>query len=245
MNIAVIYAGGTGQRMNSKSRPKQFLYVQGKPILIHTLEHFQIHPMIDVIVLVCLKDWIDYCEKILTKYGITKVKKIIPGGETRQESIFYGLKAAYEICQEKDCIVIQNDAVRPLINTELITKCIEQVKEKGSAITVARGTERIFKNSTNGEIESIVLTPEKYRMARAPQCFYLTEIYDCYIKYKSENKKNFASDSVDSIYLMQHYGYKLNVIEGPNENIKITTPLDFYIFKAILDFRENLQIVGL
>lgn len=242
MNIAVIYAGGTGQRMNTKSKPKQFLDVHGKPVLIHTLEHFQKHPMIDAIILVCLEEWIVYCNKLVDRYRITKIRKVIAGGESRQESIFYGLKAAYEFCRDVDCIVLQNDGVRPLINEELISNLIKCVKAKGNAITISPGIERIFVKTSIDE-KNVVLTPTSYQMAKAPQCFYLKDIYNCYLKYLEENEKNLKSDDIDSIYLMQYYGHKLNVVEGPPENIKITTPLDFYVFKAILDARENLQIL--
>lgn len=90
MNTAVIFAGGTGKRMNTKSLPKQFLEVHGKPVIIYTLEQFENHPDIDRIVLVCLESWIDYAKKLLTKFQITKVTEVVPGGATGQESIFTG-----------------------------------------------------------------------------------------------------------------------------------------------------------
>lgn len=104
MNIAVIFAGGTGQRMNTTSKPKQFLELHGKPILIYTLENFQNHTQIDGIVLVCLESWIDYCNELLQKYRITKVLKVVPGGNSGQESIFNGLKAANNIVGEEKTI---------------------------------------------------------------------------------------------------------------------------------------------
>ena len=100
MNIAVIFAGGTGQRMNTASKPKQFLELHSKPILIYTLENFQNHQQIDGIILVCLENWIDYCNELLRKYHITKVLKVVPGGNSGQESIFNGLKAANDVIGE-------------------------------------------------------------------------------------------------------------------------------------------------
>lgn len=92
MNIAIIFAGGTGTRMNTRSKPKQFLEMHGKPVLIYTLKNFQNHPLIDHIILVCLESWMDYAAGLMRKFGITKVTRIVPGGPTGQESIFHVLR---------------------------------------------------------------------------------------------------------------------------------------------------------
>lgn len=240
MNIAVIFAGGTGQRMNTASKPKQFLELHGKPIIIYTLEYFQKHSQIDRIVVVCLESWIDYCENLLKKYQIDKVLKIVPGGNSGQESIFNGLEAAHQISDNEQDIVLIHDGVRPLINEALITNCIASVKKHGNAITVSPAIETILLKTEDGDIGNILKRSE-CEMAKAPQCFYLNDIYSCHLKAKAAGKDDF----IDSASLMQYYGYKLNAVEGPLENIKITTPADFYIFRAIMDARENLQILGL
>ena len=144
MNIAVIFAGGVGSRMHSKERPKQFLEMYNKPIIIHTLEYFQNHPMIDAIVVVCIESWIPYLKELLYKFRIGKVKAVVPGGETGQLSIFHGLKAAKEIAENKRAIVLIHDGVRPLITEKLITDNIESVKMYGSAITSAKVKETIL-----------------------------------------------------------------------------------------------------
>lgn len=239
MNIAIIFAGGSGQRMNTKSKPKQFLDVHGKPVLIYTLEFFQNHNDIDGIVLVCINSWIDYCKQLLDKYNITKVLDIISGGKSGQESIFLGLKTAYEK-YDKDTVVLIHDGVRPLINGEVITKCIECVKEHGNAVTISPAVETIFKKNNDGTVGAIFKRSD-CEMAKAPQCFYLKDIYSAHLKAQAENKNDF----IDSASMMQYYGQKLYTVEGPMENIKITTPSDFYIFRAIMDARENLQILGL
>ena len=105
MNIAVIFAGGVGSRMHSKDRPKQFLEMYNKPIIIHTLEYFENHSMIDAIVVVCIKDWIPYLNKLLYKFRIEKVKSVVPGGETGQLSIYNGLKSAKQIAKDEKSIV--------------------------------------------------------------------------------------------------------------------------------------------
>lgn len=184
MNIAVIFAGGTGQRMNTKSKPKQFLEMHGKPVLIYTMENFQNHPQIDAIVLVCLESWIDYAEKLLKKFGITKVKAVVPGGKTGQESIFHGIKKVHELFGDENIVLI-HDGVRPLINEDVITRCIESVKSHGNAITVAPAIETIFVKKDNkvGKIFKRL----KCLMGKAPQCFYEKDIYNAHLKANEEH----------------------------------------------------------
>ena len=130
MNIAVIFAGGVGQRMHSVERPKQFLEMNNKPIIIHTLEHFEKHPQIDAIVIACVEEYIPYLKELLYKHRIEKVKKIVSGGKTGQMSIYNGLCAAKEISSDDNSIVLIHDGVRPLINDDVITRNIESVKKK-------------------------------------------------------------------------------------------------------------------
>lgn len=239
MNIAIIFAGGTGQRMNTKTLPKQFLELHGKPVIIYTLEQFENHPEINQIILVCLASWIDYARKLLHKFQITKVVAIVPGGASGQESIFYGLDAAYQRSNDEKDIVLIHDGVRPMIDQETITNCLVCVRKNGNAITTTPAIETIFVNGKNGQVGKI-FNRSNCAMARAPQCFYLQDIYKAHLKAMSENRNDF----IDSAMLMQNYGAKLYMVNGPVENIKITTPTDFYLFRALLDAKENLQIVG-
>lgn len=240
MNIAIVFAGGTGTRMNTKSKPKQFLEMHGKPVLIYTLENFQNHPLIDHIVLVCLESWIKYAADLLKKFGITKVSRIVPGGKTGQESIFHGIKAAEEL-YGGDNIVLVHDGVRPLIDEDTITNCIKTTKEYGNAITVSPAIETIFLKNKDNNCVGQIFDRSHCEMAKAPQCFMLGEIYKAHQMARKEGKNNF----IDSASLMQNYGTQLHTVEGPSENIKITTPADFYVFRAIMDAKENLQILGL
>jgi len=219
--------------------PKQFLELHGKPILIYTLEVFQRHPKIDGIILVCLNSWIDYCQELLERFHITKVMKIVPGGKNGQESIFNGLNAAYSLIDDK-CVVLIHDGVRPLINIKTISDNIESVIQKGNAITVAPAIETIVVKS-NDESLGDIIDRSQCQVAKAPQSFYLEDIYKAHLKAKQENQLNF----IDSASMMKYYNYKLYPVVGPNENIKITTPSDFYIFRAILDAKESSQIMGL
>ena len=240
MNIGVIFAGGVGKRMNSRVKPKQFINVYGKPIIIHTLEVFEEHEEIDGIVVACLKDWIPYLEELLEKFNIKKVKKIVPGGSSGQESIYNGLVAAEELAAGEKSVVLIHDGVRPLIYHRTISDNIASVKEHGSAITSVTVKETVLVVSKDNSIDSVPKR-EDTRLARAPQSFYLDEIIGAYRKAMAENRYDF----IDSCSMMQYYGKKLYLIEGPQENIKITTPDDFYTMRALLDAKEEAQIYGL
>ncbi|MCI9388538.1 MAG: 2-C-methyl-D-erythritol 4-phosphate cytidylyltransferase [Lachnospiraceae bacterium] len=239
MNVAVIFSGGTGQRMNTKTKPKQFLELHGKPILVYTLELFQQSEKIDAIVLVMLKSWIGYTEELIDKYRLNKVSAIVEGGITGQESIYNGIIKAYELYPD-DSVVLIHDGVRPLVDVETIEKCIACVEENGSAITVSPAIETIVLIEAR-EMIGRILPRQKCQMAKAPQCFILGDIYDAHKKAQKERKVDF----IDSASLMQYYGAKLKTVVGTSENIKITSPGDFYIFRAISDARENSQIFGL
>lgn len=237
-NIAIIFAGGTGQRMNSKSKPKQFLELYGKPILVYTLQVFNNHPLIDGIILVILAGWEEYCSKLKEMYHLTKLNAIVTGGVTAQESSYIGLRKAAEIFG-LDSVVLIHDGVRPLIDEDTITRDIDSVNNKGNAITVSPAIETITIKGDRGEIGQII-ERSKCEMARAPQCFMLNDILCAHNKAMKEGNYNF----IDSASLMQANGYRLYSVLGPSENIKITTPSDFYIFRAIIDARENSQILG-
>lgn len=244
MNIAIIFAGGVGERMKTKTLPKQFLNVHGKPIIIHTIEHFENHNSIDAIMISCVSDWIDYLYLLLQKYNIKKVVKVVEGGETGQLSIFNGLKAARGYISdlgklEEKHVVLIHDGVRPLINSKLISDCIDSVINYGSAITsvTVKETVLMVKDSITNEIDFI---PDRSttRLARAPQCFWLDDIYEAQEKAFQAGKTNY----IDSCGLMQAFGKKLHLVEGPMENIKVTTPDDFYSMRALLDAKENEQM---
>jgi len=237
---ALIFAGGTGKRMNSKSKPKQFLDLHGKPIIIHTIEYFEDHDEIDNIAVVCIAEWVNALKENLKLFNITKVKWIVEGGQTGQESIFNGLKAIYNDCDNpEDDIVLIHDGVRPLISEQLITENIESVRKYGSAITVSQAKETIVSIDGNEKISEIACR-NVARIAKAPQSFYLKDIMT---EHKRANEDNVVG-MIDSASLMMYYGYNLHTIEGPPENIKITTPMDYYIFRAIYEARENSQIFG-
>lgn len=239
MNVAVIFAGGVGTRMHSKDRPKQFLELYTKPIIIHTLDVFERSPYIDAIVVACVKEWIPYLQNLLYKFRVEKVKKIVPGGESGQLSIYNGLCAAEEVAGGRDCVVLIHDGVRPLITEQLIADNIQSVTTYGSAITTAVVKETILVVSEDGSIDHV---PDRAnsRIAKAPQSFWLRDILSAHEKALSEGRTNF----IDSCCMMQWYGKQLHLVDGPYENIKITSTDDFYTMRAILEARENAQIYG-
>lgn len=240
MNIAVIFAGGVGARMHSKEKPKQFLTMHDKPIIIHTLEKFDDHPEIDAIVVACVQGWIPYLINLVKKYSLKKVRKIVPGGSNGQESIYNALCAAEETAGGEKTVVLIHDGVRPLITPKLISDNIAEVKEKGSAITSIAEKETVVVMSLDGVVQDV---PDRkvLRIARAPQSFWLSDILEAHRKAIAEGKFDF----IDSCSMMRYYGKALYLVDGPQENIKITTPDDFYIMRAIIDAKENAQIYGL
>ena len=239
MNIALIFAGGTGQRMNSKSKPKQFLELHGKPILIHTLEYFENHEEIDAICIVCLSGWEEELKRQLKLYQINKVKWITLGGETGHDSIYNGLKLLNEKCSPEDIVLI-HDGVRPLISEELISANIAMVRECGNAITVEDAAESVV--VMNSEENTIKDMPRRnfVKVAKAPQCFYFNDIWEVHKLAQEDGFK-----AIDSSDLMHRYGRKLYTVKSTPYNIKIATPADYYVFRAIYEARENSQIFGL
>lgn len=240
-NAAIIFAGGTGQRMNTRTVPKQFLELHGKPIIIYTLEAFERHEEIDGIVVVMIESWIDHTRDLVRRYGLEKVRKIVPGGASGQESIYNGIRAAADIYGQDDIVLI-HDGVRPLIDEETITANIRSVEKYGTAITVTPAIETITMKDETGAVGTII-DRSMCELARAPQSFRLGQILDVHEKARKEDGG--SAGFIDSASMMKHYGYKLYTVQGKPENIKITTPSDYYIFRAMVDARENSQIFGL
>lgn len=238
MTTALIFAGGTGKRMNSRSKPKQFLEMHGKPIIIYTLEHFEYHEQVDNIVVVCLPEWIEELRGLLKRYGINKVSKIVLGGDTGHDSIYLGLAAMKENAKEEDIVLI-HDGVRPFINEELITQNINKVKESGNAITVEPARESVVR-SLDGE--TIVDVPPRGEMytAKAPQSFYFVDIMELYERAREEGLK-----TIDSSHLCSIYHVPMHAIMSTKNNLKITEPADFYIYRALYEAMESQQIFGI
>ena len=234
--IALIFAGGTGQRMGSEI-PKQFLKISGREIIIHTLELFELNDNIDEIYVACIEEWIPYLKRLLKMYDIDKVVKVFPGGTTGQDSIFIGLS---EVKKENDnAIVLIHDGVRPLVSKETIDNCIESVEANGSAITVTECFETPIMSTNGNTVEAM---PERKTMytAQAPQGFYLNDIYNCHIEERKVNPN--YEGIVDSCGLMFKHGFKCQMVKGNRGNIKVTTPEDFYTLLSNINMRDYEQI---
>lgn len=233
-NVAIIFAGGVGSRMDIENVPKQFLELNDIPIMIYTLLNFENHPEIDGIVISCLESWIDYLEVKLKEFNITKVKKIVSGGNTGQDSIYKALKAAEEV-YGKDTIVLIHDGVRPYLKSELISNCIKKVNAYGTAITYTPCNETIVISADKKNIQSVPFRKDTLA-GQAPQCFKLGEILSCHdiMREKNPNYENI----VDSCTLYISLGKNITLIEGHRGNIKITTPSDYYQFESLLKYDE-------
>lgn len=238
-NIAVIFAGGSGVRMGA-GVPKQFLEINGKPILIHTLELFQYHNDIDAIYISVLEDFIPYVSDLVERFNIKKVKKIISGGETAQDSIYNGLICAREDYGE-DSIVLIHDGVRPYVSYDVITKNIESVKEYGNAITSTSCYETVLLSESGKNVEKVPFRKDTY-VAQAPQSFVLKDIIAAHEAVRKLPTR--YDNMVDACTIIRSQGITAHMIEGNRGNIKVTTPEDVYLFRALLQYKENEQAFG-
>lgn len=238
MTTALIFAGGAGKRMNSRSKPKQFLEMHGKPIIIYTLEHFEYHEEVEGIVIVCIKEWISELKGLLKRYGITKVIKIVSGGDTGHDSIYNGLLSMVDFMGNEDIVLI-HDGVRPLITRELISENISAVKKYGSAITAEPVRESVVRSIDGENIADVPVRDEMY-VAKAPQSFYFEQILGLYKRASADRIK-----TIDSSHLCSIYHMPMHMVGSTKNNIKITEPADFYIYRALYEALEGQQVFGI
>ena len=227
MNIGLIIAGGVGARMNN-AIPKQFMTVFDKPIIIYTLEAFERHPSIDAVAVVCLEGWDNILASYAKQYGITKLKHIIPAGKVGQESIKNGIT---ELAKHygKDDIVLIHDAIRPNVSNDIISECIAVTKKYGNAIVCVPCQEAMLE--TVDKISSGSSYPrDNLKRTQTPQGFTLKEILEAHQKAAELRITN----SVASCTLMIEVGKKVYFSTGSEKNVKLTTPEDVEIFKALL-----------
>lgn len=229
MNVALIFAGGVGARMQANV-PKQFLEVNDIPILVKTIQIFQTNENIDKVYVVMLKEYIDYTKYLVDKYKLNKVVDVVSGGETGQDSIYRGLCRISDDCPS-DTTVLIHDGVRPILPSEVIDKNIDSVKKYGSAITCKKCTETIIMKGMEDDV--VDMTDRSISlMACAPQSFILGDILEA---HKAVRKVNPNYDGViDSCTLMRIFKKKLHIVMGNNDNIKVTTKDDYFIANAIL-----------
>ncbi len=226
-NIALIIAGGTGNRMH-QDIPKQFLTVNEKPVIIYTLEAFQTHADVDEIAVVCLEGWEQVLSAYARQFNITKLKHIVKGGENGQSSIRNGIFELKKYHAESDIVLI-HDAIRPLVSAEIISDCIVKTKQYGSAIATIPCAEAMLMTE-NGVTSSGTYKRELLKRTQTPQGFFLNKIYEIHKKALERG----INDSVASCTLMIEMGEQVHFSAGSEKNIKLTTIDDIDIFKALL-----------
>lgn len=213
--------------------PKQFIHVENKPIIIYTLEAFQNHPSIDAIIVVTLESWIDVLWAYAKQFNITKLKWIVPGGESGQESIRNGLNKLNEELKKEEVTVLIHDGNRPLVTSEIISDSLVTYTKYGNAVAVIPCTEVVFE-SDNGLNSCVSTNREKLFRTQTPHTYKLTEILEVH-KLAEENG---IVNTAASCMLMKELGRMTYFSKGSEENIKITTTDDLKIFQAILHTRQ-------
>ena len=232
--IAIIFAGGTGVRMGAEL-PKQFIEVEGKPIMIHTLDIFESSPIIDEVYIACKEDYIDMLKALIDRFGIKKVKRIVPGGSSALDSQYKGLAESAKH-NSNDAIVLIHDGVRPCIDNELIEKVVELTEKTGAVATCTPMFETPVVSRGGEIVEEIPKRADCYT-AQAPQAFRLGELLAAHESVRKSNPE--YTGLVDSCSLMRSIGRDVSILKGPRSNVKVTTPEDLYIFKAMLEYNRS------
>lgn len=231
MNIALIIAGGKGVRMNQEI-PKQFLTVNEKPVIVYTMEAFQRHADIDAIAVVCIAGWENILSAYARQYGISKLKHIIPGGENGQASIRNGVFELEKHYAPTDLILV-HDAIRPMLSADIISDCIATATQYGSAIATVPCQEAMLE--TEDQLSTSSSYPrEKLRRTQTPQCFPIGSLANAHREALDKGIVN----SVASCTLMVELGRTIYFSHGSEKNIKLTTPEDIDIFRALLMLRN-------
>lgn len=242
MNYGLILAGGVGQRMRRTGMPKQFLEVFGKPIIIYTLQKFEYCENIDAVVIVCHSSWKDYMESMLQRYGIKKVKVVVSGGKDRQESVLNGLKYIQANGALDEDVIVIHDGVRPLIQENILSENIRVAMKYGNAMTVRPVIESVvITDKDEVGFEDFKKRDDTYSLT-APQSFKLGVLTQA---YKDIEGKDTPIPLLDSALVFTYLGNKIHIIKENNNNIKVTTPEDYYILKAMLELEENRYVFGI
>ena len=231
--IGIIIAGGVGARMG-QSIPKQFLNVGEKPIIIYTLEAFEKHPNIDSIVVVCLDGWHEILKSYAKQFNISKLESIVSGGENGQASIKNGLDEVKRLGYKKSDIVLIHDAIRPMVDDEILSDNIATAENYGNATTVVPCTTVVLKKSKDESYSEKVVDRDQLYLTQTPQAFKLGEILDAH----KEAKKLGITNSIASCDLYTRLGRKVYYSVGSETNIKLTRPGDILIFKALLNTKK-------
>ena len=231
MNIAIIIAGGSGQRMQ-QDIPKQFLNVNDKPVIIYTLESFQRHPQISGIVVVCLRGWEDVLTAYAKQFNIDKLKWIVQGGDTVQESIRNGVNSLADYLNPDDIVII-HDGIRPMVEDFVLSDVIVKCKEFGNAVTSLPYNEQIFViNQENPSTSNQYISRDILRRVSTPQAYKYEKLKWAYDKASTENIGIQGPTYANT--LMVDLGETLHFAAGSDKNIKLTTKDDLELFKSYI-----------
>lgn len=242
MNYGLILAGGVGQRMRRTGMPKQFLEVFGKPIIIYTLQKFDYCEDIDAVVIVCHSSYKDYMESLLQRYGIQKVKAIVSGGKDRQDSVLNGLKYIQASGASDEDVIVIHDGVRPLIQESILSENVRVASKYGNAMTVRPVIESVvITDKEEVGFDDFKKRDDTYSLT-APQSFQLGVLTRA---YKEIEGIETPMPLLDSALVFTYLGNKIHIIKENNNNIKVTTPEDYYILKAMLELEENRYVFGI
>ena len=230
-NYALIIAGGSGTRMG-QSIPKQFINIYDKPIIIYTLEGFQKHPLIDAIEVVCIDGWHDVLWAYAKQYNITKLKWVVSGGKTGQESIRNGVYNLEGTCKNDDLVII-HDGIRPMVDESVLTDVIKVAKEKGNAVTSLPYNEQIFViNQEDPTTTRQYIPRETLRRVSTPQAYRFDLLDRSYHRAFAEEIGIYGSSYTNT--MMVELGETLHFASGSDKNIKLTNPDDLELFKGYL-----------
>lgn len=235
-NIAIIIAGGVGSRMG-QDIPKQFINVYDKPIIIYTLESFQKHPLVDEIEVVCIDGWHDILKAYAKQFNISKLKYVISGGSTGQESIRNGVFNLEGKVSSNDTIII-HDGIRPLVESSVLTDVIKKCEEYGNAVTSLPYNEQIFVvNANDPETTNKYIPRETLRRVSTPQAYKFELLDEKYHEAFDKQIGIFGSSYTNT--MMTELGITLHFAAGSDKNIKLTTKDDLDLFKAYLKSEED------
>ena len=229
MTVAVVIAGGVGHRMGHEI-PKQFINVYDKPVLIYTLEGFQRHPQIDAIEVVCIDGWHDVLWAYAKQFGITKLKWVVSGGATGQESIRNGVYNLEGVCQDDDIVII-HDGIRPMVDEYVLSDVIVKCAQYGNAVTSMPYNEQIF--VIDDEISTVkYISRETLRRVSTPQAYQFKKLLWAYKEAFAKEIGIYGSSYTNT--MMVELGERLYFAAGSDKNIKLTTKDDLDTFKAYI-----------
>ena len=232
MNIALLLACGSGTR-TEQDIPKQFFNVYEKPIIIYTLEAFQRHPDIDGIIVSCLEGWHEILRSYARDAGITKLQKVVSGGENGQASARNALRELKDICSDEDIVII-HDAIRPMVSGDIISDCIVKCRQYGSGLAAMRCQETIVETKDGVKGDTSISRNDIMRV-QTPQAYQYGRVMDAHERALQQGITN----AVYTNTLMLDLGETLYFAKGSEKNLKITTMEDVEIFKALLRMEKE------